>query len=94
MIKWYTNGVHYHTFAPDTSLSAEWPFDKNFFLILNVAVGGSWGGYCLHGENPSCTSESHFRNDQVMEVDYVRVYTLKSSDDRRLSARTIDRTVV
>jgi beta-glucanase (GH16 family) len=94
MIKWYTNGVHYHTFAPDTSSSAEWPFDKTFYLVLNVAVGGDWGGYCLYGENPSCTSDDHFSGDQVMEVDYVRVYTLKPSDDRRLSAQTLSSTFV
>jgi beta-glucanase (GH16 family) len=87
MIKWYTNGVHYHTFSPDTSSSAEWPFDKTFYLILNVAVGGTWGGYCLQGGSPSCTHEDHFRDHQIMEVDYVKVYTLKPRSARRLSSQ-------
>ena len=42
-----------------------WPFDKAFHLILNVAVGGSWG--VLQG-----IDEDAFPS--TMEVDYVRVY--------------------
>ena len=44
---------------------AEWPFDKPFFLILNIAFGGSWGG--MRGVDDSILP-------QTMEVDYVRVY--------------------
>lgn len=44
---------------------AEWPFDKRFHLLLNIAVGGDWGG--AKGVDESLTSES-------MEVEYVRVY--------------------
>lgn len=40
-----------------------WPFNKDQFLLLNVAVGGALGG----------AVDSHFIQDQ-MEVDYVRVY--------------------
>ena len=44
---------------------AEWPFDQPFYLILNVAIGGAWGG------------QQGIDDDifpQRMEVDYVRVY--------------------
>ena len=44
---------------------AEWPFEQPFFLILNVAVGGDWGGQ--KGVDESIWP-------QRMEVDYVRVY--------------------
>jgi beta-glucanase (GH16 family) len=44
---------------------AEWPFDKRFHLILNVAVGGNWGG--AEGVDESIWP-------QQMTVDYVRVY--------------------
>lgn len=47
---------------------AEWPFDKKFHLILNVAVGGNWGA--VKGVDASIQSAT-------MEVDYVRVYTGK-----------------
>lgn len=45
--------------------SAEWPYDQNMFLILNIAFGGSWGG--SKGIDEELTSAK-------MEVDYVRVY--------------------
>ncbi len=40
-----------------------WPFDQNFFIILNVAMGGNLGGTI----DPALTQA-------IMEVDYVRVY--------------------
>lgn len=45
----------------------EWPFDQPFHLILNVAVGGFWGGQ--QGIDPDIWP-------QRMEIDYVRVYDL------------------
>jgi beta-glucanase (GH16 family) len=42
-----------------------WPFDQRFHLIMNVAVGGNWGG--AQGITPS-------EFPDAMEVDYVRVY--------------------
>jgi len=44
-----------------------WPFDKRFHLLLNIAVGGNWGG--AQGVDPTVYPQS-------MEVDYVRVYKL------------------
>lgn len=43
---------------------AGWPFDQNFYLILNVAVGGGWGGPVI----------DEAALPYVMEIDYVRVY--------------------
>ena len=43
----------------------KWPFDQPFFLILNLAIGGNWGG--LQGIDDSIFP-------QRMEIDYVRVY--------------------
>ena len=43
----------------------EWPFDDRFYLLLNIAVGGSWGG--LHGVDEAAFPAS-------MEVAYVRVF--------------------
>lgn len=40
-----------------------WPFDQPFYLLFNIAVGGSLGGEVFEEELPF-----------VMEVDYVRVY--------------------
>lgn len=44
---------------------AEWPFDKPFFLLLNLAVGGNWGG--KHGIDDSAFPAT-------MEVRSVRVF--------------------
>lgn len=42
-----------------------WPFDQKFHLIMNIAVGGGWGGQ--KGLDDSIWP-------QKMEIDYVRVY--------------------
>lgn len=48
---------------PENPTNDNWPFSKEYFFILNVAVGGNLGGEV---------------NDTIfpaqMEVDYVRVY--------------------
>ncbi|MEO8617847.1 MAG: glycoside hydrolase family 16 protein [Sphingomicrobium sp.] len=44
-----------------------WPFDKPMHLLLNIAVGGTWGGQ--KGVDPNVFPAR-------MEVDYVRVYQL------------------
>ena len=62
-ITWYIDGVQYHTMAIDSgaSLSA---FQKDFFLIFNVAVGGDWPG----------SPDANTVFPQRMLVDYVRVF--------------------
>ena len=47
---------------------ATWPFDKEFHLLLNIAVGGNWGG-------TEGVDDSIFPAE--MQVDYVRIYPLK-----------------
>lgn len=44
---------------------AEWPFDGPQYLLLNLAIGGAWGG--KEGIDDKALPER-------MEVDYVRVY--------------------
>jgi beta-glucanase (GH16 family) len=46
-----------------------WPFDQPFYFLLNVAVGGNWGG-------KQGVDDSIF--PATMEIDYVRVYQKKS----------------
>lgn len=52
----------------DPGVPGTWPYSNNFFMILNVAVGGNWGGQ-------KGIDDSAF--PQQMLVDYVRVYQLK-----------------
>lgn len=67
-IDFYVDGQKYFTFNNERKSSAEWPFDKPHYLILNVAVGGFWGG-------EKGIDDSIF--PQQMLVDYVRYYELK-----------------
>jgi beta-glucanase (GH16 family) len=64
----YMDDKLYFTSANDSTGWEAWPFDKPFYLILNIAVGGAWGGQKGVDENIW---------PQRMEVDYVRVYRKK-----------------
>lgn len=56
----------YFTYVNEHKTWQEWPFDRPFFLILNMAVGGAWG----RAGGP--IDDSVF--PQKMLVDYVQVY--------------------
>lgn len=58
-IKFLVDGNVFHTVANNSSL----PFNQNFFLIMNLAMGGTFGG----------PVESGF-SSAAMEIDYIRVY--------------------
>ena len=65
-LKWYVDDVHYFTYANDQEGNhATWPFDQHFHLLLNIAIGGTWGGQ--QGIDNSIFPVR-------LEVDYVRVY--------------------
>lgn len=49
------------------------PFDQNFYMILNLAVGGNWPG------NPDETTK--FDENAQLVVDYVKVYQKKTYDE-------------
>jgi beta-glucanase (GH16 family) len=67
-LKFLVDDVVYFEFEKQASWGWDkWPFDQKFHLLLNVAVGGNWGG--VKGIDDSIFP-------QKMEVDYVRVYPL------------------
>merc|ERR1712194_905077 len=74
-LTWFVDGESFHRFAPSAKDVEKWPFDQEFYLILNVAVGGSWGGMCVHNA-PSCSTDDEFGPSQVMQVDFARVYEI------------------
>lgn len=55
----------YFTFKNEGSGFKVWPFDQKFHLLLNLAVGGNWGG--TKGIDDTIFPRS-------LVVDYVRVY--------------------
>jgi len=64
----YVDETLYFTFKNEGKGFQVWPFDKRFHLLLNVAVGGNWGG--TKGIDDTIFPRS-------MVVDYVRVYQKK-----------------
>ncbi len=62
-IRWYVDGQQYYSVAK-SDLSGRWVFDHPFYLILNLAVGGTFAG-------PPGRSTDF---PQSLRVDYVRVY--------------------
>ena len=64
-IKVSVDGNVYFTFRNEHTTRDAWPFDQPFHLLLNIAVGGNWGGQKGVDENIW---------PRRMEVDYVRVY--------------------
>ena len=64
-IKWYVDEIQYHTYTNNNQGTSAWPFNQNFHLLLNIAIGGTWGGQ-------QGIDNSNF--PVQMEVDYVRVY--------------------
>ena len=71
-IKWYVDGMLYHQADPADVAPNEWVFNDPVFLLLNVAVGGNFGGPVGDDLIPP----------QSMLVDYVRVYQGPDSAER------------
>ena len=64
-ISWFVDGNLYQTIVPkNLPPNSQWVFEQPFFMILNLAIGGPWGG------DPDNTTVF----PGVMLVDYVRVY--------------------
>jgi beta-glucanase (GH16 family) len=63
-IRFYVDGNLYQTKTTADAAGRQWVFDHPFFIIMNVAVGGSFPG------SPDATTTF----PQTMTVDYVRVY--------------------
>jgi len=67
LVKFAMDGSVYQVYAKKSDDPMQWPFNKPFYVIMNMAVGGDWGG--LKG-----IDKDAFRGDgQVMEVDWVSV---------------------
>lgn len=72
-VEWETNVVRFYVDAnlyetrhdTDVPAGAKWVYDHPFFMILNIAMGGAFGG----------TPDASTVLPQVMTVDYVRVYS-------------------
>ncbi|TMI89943.1 MAG: glycoside hydrolase family 16 protein [Bacteroidetes bacterium] len=68
LMKISVDSSQYLTFVNEHTGYDAWPFDNKMFLILNIAVGGNWGGQ--QGVDDTIWP-------QKMEIDYVRVWQKK-----------------
>lgn len=72
-ITWYVDGIKFHeandwysTTEGQGTVAYPAPFDQNFYMILNLAVGGSWVG------NPDANDA--YVDEQQFTIDYVKAY--------------------
>lgn len=72
LITWFVDGIQYHQATPADVAPNPWVFEKPFFLLLNLAVGGNFGGPV--GEDTTFP--------QSYAIDYVRVYQGPDSAER------------
>jgi beta-glucanase (GH16 family) len=63
-IKWFVDGAQYHEVGIRDSVNSTSEFQKPFYIIINLAIGGNW---------PKNPDENTQFPDTVF-VDYVRVY--------------------
>ena len=66
-IKGFVDDEQYFEFINENNGFTSWPFNKKFYMIMNVAIGGNWGGAQGVDDNIFPTA---------MEVDYVKVYKM------------------
>ena len=65
VVKAYVDDSLYFEYVNEGLGEDKWPYEKPFYLILNVAIGGAWGA--LEGIDDKTFP-------QTMEIDYVRVF--------------------
>jgi beta-glucanase (GH16 family) len=83
-IRWFVDGIHYQTQTSKNWYNYIWegqqqgfmvanpraPYDQDFHLLLNLAVGGHWPGQ----------PDKNWRSKREFLVDYVRVYQCGSGN--------------
>uniref|UniRef100_A0A7C1FGT9 Glycosyl hydrolase family protein n=1 Tax=Caldilinea aerophila TaxID=133453 RepID=A0A7C1FGT9_9CHLR len=78
-IHWYVDGIRYHSATPADVAPNAWVFNQPFYLLLNMAIGGNFGGTI----DPNMTLPQH------LKIDYVRVYGAADTAER-FEARFVD----
>jgi beta-glucanase (GH16 family) len=70
-IDFFLDGKKYFSCPRDTTHADNWPFDAPQYLLLNLAIGGSWGG--REGIDDDIFPVEY-------QIDYVRIYRLSNPD--------------
>ena len=72
LIVWYVDGIEYHRARPADVAPNEWVFEKPFFMLLNFAIGGNFGG--------AIDPANEYPQEYL--VDYVRLYQAPDTAER------------
>lgn len=64
-LDFYVDDQCYLTYLRKDSADGSWPFSKPHYLIVNLAIGGNWGG--MRGVDAAALPQRY-------EIDYVRIY--------------------
>ena len=87
-ISWYVDGIKYHEVTDwftavkgGGEVAFPAPFDQPFYVILNLAVGGSWVGY------PDDTTT--YGEQSAMVIDSVKIYQKEASYYEKKEAATV-----
>ncbi|MEN8117584.1 MAG: glycoside hydrolase family 16 protein [Bacteroidota bacterium] len=67
-LAFFIDDTLYFTFYNENSGNDTWPFDKAHYLIINLAIGGAWGGQ--QGIDDNIFPQKYY-------IDYVKVYKQK-----------------
>jgi beta-glucanase (GH16 family) len=73
-IDFFVDSHQYFSYKNESTGSAAWPYDKPEYLIINLAIGGGWGGQ--KGIDESIFPQRYY-------IDYVRVYQRTNSRSGR-----------
>ncbi|MFA5006353.1 MAG: glycoside hydrolase family 16 protein [Candidatus Izemoplasmatales bacterium] len=92
-IEWYFDGYRFGGVEADDKwrsgynydTSVDWPFDQQFYLILNLAIGGTWGG--AQGVDDTIFPAT-------FTIDYVRIYQQDYVTGDTMNPSPIDNPVV
>ncbi len=73
-IKFYVDDLLYYTYSPSNKNDSNWPFKDDFFIIINMAMGGNFGSDPQYETNGQRNGIDPNLTRATFEVDYVRVY--------------------
>lgn len=77
-IRWFVDGTQYHVIDITNGVGGTDEFQRPFFLLLNMAVGGNWPGFNI--DEAALPAK--------MYVDYVRVYQRGNAFSTKIEAET------
>lgn len=80
-VEWTTNritfkidGTAFYSYEPSVKNDQTWPYNDDFFIIMNIAMGGNWGSDAQYESGGMKNGIDPNLSQARMEIDYIRVY--------------------